>query len=86
MRIPTFTYTAHQLEETLTDLKDTVIAFLHNEGKLSEEDAKDLQMNYAVLVRKPGFFKRMFAKKEDRDNITNIIVRQQNLPEGIIIE
>jgi hypothetical protein len=80
--IQTYNYTDRSLEEQATQIKNILADFIFAKGMISVEDADDLRDNYAIIIRKPSFFRRLVGKyRKTEDKPSLIIVRQETLGE-----
>lgn len=59
---PIWSFAQTELEIAATDILKVVISHLLQEGKIDELTANDYLMNYAILVRKPSFFNKLWDK------------------------
>jgi hypothetical protein len=78
-----YTFMERDLEGFATDVKNRIVHFLHKEGIIDDEQVVDLTNNYALVYRKPSFFRRFFPKKAKsaEEHADLIIVRQCDLSE-----
>jgi len=73
--------TDRQLEELATQVKNVVVSFMAKKGYINNELYVDLTSNYALIVRKKSFFRRLLEGKKEDKNLCFIIVRQENIVE-----
>ena len=81
MKIETYSFTHTELELHMTDVKNLLVGFLHNKGLINDETAANVRNNYAVLLRKPSFFRQLLGLRKKHDEPEVIIVKQETLIE-----
>ena len=64
------------IEHLAQQVKHVFIYFLYNNGFINEDVAADLDKNYAILVKEPSFFSKLW-KNEDKK--CWIVVKQQSM-------
>ena len=76
-----FTFVERDLEDQATMVMTLVVDFLGSKGYLTEEQVQEVSNNYAIVARKPSFFRRLLPIKEKKNELRFIIVRQETLEE-----
>ncbi len=80
--VMTYHFTDRELEVQATAIKNILVDFIFSREMISIEDANMLRDDYAILVRKPSFFRRLVGKyRKTEDKPSLIIVRQESLGE-----
>ena len=81
MKIETYSFTHTELELHMTDVKNLFVGFLYDNGFIDDETATNVRNNYAVLLRKPSFFRQLLGLRRKHDEPEVIIVKQETLKE-----
>jgi hypothetical protein len=72
------------LEEQATDAKNLMLAHLAVSGVITDEKARYYINNFAILIRRPGFFRRMvngvFCRKNEDEPIAMMLVQRASAP------
>lgn len=75
-----YSFTTEALEEQTMVIKNLLMNFMLSEKMIDEKLHADLQNNYAIIIRKPTFFGRIWKRfLTDPDAESYIIVKQQSL-------
>jgi len=80
--IPSFHLMLPDLEGEATKVKNLIINHLHNSNHINQEVYDDFILNYAVLVRRPSFFNRMWKKimkVKEEENLQYVLVKQVSM-------
>lgn len=77
-----YTYSHDHMEENMQIGKAVLLAGLHKEGHITNEVYLDYMKNYALIIKKPSFFNKVWEKltrkgKEEGERI--ILVKQFSL-------
>jgi hypothetical protein len=75
MKIQTYNLITEELEEQATEIKNMVLQFLYDRGIIDKPICEDLALNYAIIIKKPSFFTKLWKKKTE-DKLQFIIVKQ----------
>jgi hypothetical protein len=73
--------TPEELEECLQRAKSVLIKHLYKKEVLTEEQYKSYMNEYALIVKKPSFFKRLVSKispdKEEAEEYQIVLVKRE---------
>lgn len=75
MKIQTYNFVTEELEEQATVIKNMVLQFLYDRGTIDKTICEDLSLNYAIIIKKPSFFTKLWKKKTE-DTLQYILVKQ----------
>lgn len=81
----TITYSHYSLsqdefEEEVNKAKIVTLALLVNEGVITEEQFQEYNNNYAIILKKPSFFSKIWNKATKKEEYRQfIMVKQMNL-------
>ena len=74
----TYNLTNEDLESEATGIKDMVVFYLHKNGHITDEVCEDMRLNYAIIVRKPSFFSKLWKSIINKnDNVIQYILVKQ---------
>jgi hypothetical protein len=76
-----FTFTKDELEDKLSVVMKMTVEFLYDQKVISKEDYEEFHINYAIILKKPNFFSKIWNFLTKEENLNFIIVRQCSLPD-----
>jgi hypothetical protein len=71
---------AQNLEREYNRAKSILLYFLEQEGILSSKQLEYYVKNYAIIVKEPGFFSKLWSSKAGGRQL--IVVKQQTISES----
>ncbi len=76
-----FRWTTEEFEGNITTAKNVFVTYLYDSKYLTFEQAQDLTLNTAILVKKPTFFSGLWKhfNKKDHDNLQFIVIEQKTI-------
>ena len=75
-----YSFTTEALEEQIGATNNLLLNFMVSKRMISQKIYNDLKENYAIIVKKPTFFGRIWEKVLSKpDAESYIIVKQQSL-------
>jgi hypothetical protein len=78
-----YTQSERDIEDMATDVLTLVIQFLHQDGVLNDEQLLEYRDNYAIVARRPSFFRKFLAKiTKTNVPLRFIVVKQCTLPQS----
>lgn len=63
-----FTLTPSDIEEMAMDIKATILHAMVKENVIDENTKKNWNENFAIMVREPSFWERLWNKKHEEGN------------------
>ena len=75
-----YSFTIEALEQQIGVIKNLLLNFMVEKEMITEEVYNDLEINYAIIVKKPTFFGNIWKKllmKPDQESY--IMIKQQSL-------
>jgi len=76
-----FAFTNSEFEEEMGKVKETILNFLYREGIITSKIYEDMILNYAIIIRKPRFFSKLWCSKfkKNKDVMNYILIKQLTL-------
>jgi len=74
-----FKFSNSRFDHEATKIKTTFIEFLYNEGIINYETYMELELNYAIIIKKPSFFSRFWLRSKYPNEYHYIVTKQCTL-------
>jgi len=74
--IDVYSLTEDELEVEVNSAKNLILSILFNDNVITAEQYKHYRVNYAIIIKKPSFFSRLWKKVRNADDKQYVIVRQ----------
>ena len=69
MTLSTYSFTDRDLEETAMAIKRVILDAMVSSDVIDEKTGENWKEDFAIMVRKPSFWKGMFNKKENKEEL-----------------